>query len=154
MAKYYTLFIFDADAGQWADEFGDYSRATVQGEYDETFYNLPKAFKKIIAWDDEKHNPAEFIANKNRELNGETMPPAETWVLKDGPYFVASPPQWNRWTHQGVTVSEFEYHALTFSSKEQAGEWLATVRMKQRERWNLPAYKLAQARAVQIHAGA
>jgi hypothetical protein len=151
MAKYYTLFIFDKEAGAWADEFGDYSRANVEEESDCTYWDLPKIFKKIIAWDDEKQNAGEFIYNKNRELNGETIEqPTEVYVLIDDGYYVCAAPRWNRETFEGVTVSEFASKALTFTSKEQAGEWLQRVRAKQRDIWHIPAFARAHATVRKI----
>ena len=151
MAKYYTLFIFDKETSTWADEFGDYSRANVEEESDCTYWDLPKIFKKIIAWDDEKENAGEFIYNKNKELNGEKIEqPADVYVLIDDGYFVIDAPRWDRATFSGVTVSEFASKALVFTSKEQAGEWLQRIRTKQREIWNVPAYSRARATVRKI----
>lgn len=47
---YFTLCVFDTEAGQWFAEFGDYSRAEVQAECDE--HSAPRKHKRIIRHDD------------------------------------------------------------------------------------------------------
>ena len=49
MKAYYTLCVFDADHDCWFDEFGDFSRADVETEFDGAVDNgTPKKHLKII----------------------------------------------------------------------------------------------------------
>ena len=153
MAKYYTLFIFDKETKTWHDEFGADNRADVQIEYDETYWDLQKAFKKIIAWDDEKNDPQEFIANKNRELNGETIEPAaEYYVLRGrnasgSNQFITAPPRWKRPNFEGCTYGDL-FDAIEFTSAEKAQFWIENVRSKQRSIWGVRSFQLASAYPV------
>lgn len=161
MAKYYTLFVYDADEKIWTDEFGDYDRANVEYEAEGMFPWHKKKHLKIIAWDDEKENPQEFIAKKNRELNGEPEPApktetpepaAEYYVLKgsfadkEHPYVCAAP-KWKRRNFQGCTYGDL-FSAIEFESAEKAQEWIETVRDKQRRIWDGRSWQLAYAYPV------
>ena len=161
MAKYYTLFVYDADEKIWTDEFGDYDRANVEYEAEGMFPWHKKKHLKIIAWDDEKENPQEFIAKKNRELNGEPEPApktetpepaAEYYVLRGrnasgSNQFITSAPRWKRRNFEGCCYGDL-FSAIEFESAETARAWIDDVREKQRRIWGARSYQLASAYPV------
>ncbi len=57
---YYTLCVFDAESGQWFDEFGSYSKAECTNEKE--CYDVPARFMKVIKSDG---TAADMIAKRD-----------------------------------------------------------------------------------------